>query len=108
MHGMERPIDVVTHQEGAAAWELAWSRKRLIDRFQTEIGVPPKTVARLIRFQHALRLIDGQTRPRWSEIVHACGYYDQSHLIRDFHQFAGCTPGELARRRMPGGAGFAG
>jgi len=28
----------------------------------------------------------------------ACGYYDQSHLIRDFSQFTGITPTDFVSR----------
>jgi AraC-like DNA-binding protein len=53
-------------------------------------------------------LVDSRTRMSWAEIAQACGYYDQAHLIRDFNQFAGCPPGEFARRRLPDGGGVIG
>ncbi len=36
------------------AAELGWSRKRLWSRFQSQIGLPPKRAAKLIRFDHAV------------------------------------------------------
>jgi len=74
---------------GALAEELAWSRKRIAARFREEVGLPPKAVARLLRFERA-RALAG--RLPWAEIAVECGYYDQSHLINDFRAVTGRTP----------------
>ncbi|MET8044611.1 helix-turn-helix domain-containing protein [Micromonospora sp. NPDC005215] len=128
---------------GVLADELGWSRRHLASRFRQEIGLPPKMVARLLRFQHACTalsdvgpnaVIGPGARPPsgagqsaagadpsgpgpsgaaassrgqavdWAAVAARCGYYDQSHLIRDFHQFAGATPAALlAARSTPAG-----
>jgi AraC-like DNA-binding protein len=77
---------------GALAEELGWSRKRLVARFRHEVGLPPKTVARLLRFEHARELAERPDRPDWARIAVECGYYDQSHLINDFRAVTGRTP----------------
>jgi AraC-like DNA-binding protein len=74
------------------AQELGWSRRRLVARFQEEIGLPPKAVARLLRFEHARELGARPDRPSWAEIAYECGYYDQSHLINEFRAVTGRTP----------------
>jgi len=84
---------------GALATELGWSHKRLIARFREQVGVPPKLVARVLRFDRAVRLIDRGTELTWTELALACGYYDQAHLIRDFRELSGMTPTELVRQR---------
>jgi AraC-like DNA-binding protein len=84
---------------GALADELGWSPRRLIARFREHVGLPPKTVARIIRFERALRLLDGAHEVRWAELAFRAGYYDQPHLIRDFRAFAGLTPRELLGER---------
>jgi AraC-like DNA-binding protein len=75
---------------GALAEELGWSRRRLVERFREEIGLPPKAVARLLRFEHALELVD-RGAP-WAEVAFTTGYYDQSHLINEFRSITGITP----------------
>jgi AraC-like DNA-binding protein len=77
---------------GALAEELGWSRRRLVARFREEIGLPPKAVARLLRFEHALELVD-RGAP-WAEVAFNAGYYDQSHLINEFRSITGITPVE--------------
>jgi AraC-like DNA-binding protein len=84
-------------EAGALAAEIGCSRKHLAARFHDEVGLPPKSVARILRFQHAVSLLDPSADVRWTEVAHRCGYYDQAHLIRDFRQFAGATPGEYLR-----------
>ena len=88
---------------GSLAERIGWSRKHLITRFREQVGLPPKTYARVVRFNRALRMLDECTTPRWTEIALRSGYYDQAHLIRDFAQFAGTTPTDYVARRLPGG-----
>lgn len=86
----------------ALAAEIGWSRKHLNAQFREQIGLPPKTLARVLRFNRVIRLLE-HDGPRWSEIAHACGYYDQAHFNRDFREFSGSAPGEFLGRRLPGG-----
>jgi AraC-like DNA-binding protein len=62
----------------------------------TRVGLPPKTLARIFRFRRALELLGRGSG--LAELAYDCGYYDQAHLNRDFRQFTGTSPGELARR----------
>jgi AraC-like DNA-binding protein len=36
----------------------------------------------------------------WSDLAARCGYFDQSHLIRDCREISGYTPEQLQARRM--------
>jgi AraC-like DNA-binding protein len=89
----------------ALADELGWSHRRLIARFREQVGMPPKTVGRLLRFDRVAQLLRHVEAPRLAEVAYECGYYDQSHLNRDFRDFAGTTPGEYLARRLPEGGG---
>jgi AraC-like DNA-binding protein len=86
---------------GALASELGWSRKRLAAGFREEVGLPAKSVARIVRFRRALRLLERDHERSLGEIALDCGYFDQAHLNRDFRSFAGNTPTELLARRRP-------
>jgi AraC-like DNA-binding protein len=77
---------------GSLATELGWSRKRLVARFREEIGLPPKTAGRVLRFERARSLAQEAARPDWARIALEAGYYDQSHLINEFRAFGGRTP----------------
>ncbi|MFI9306966.1 helix-turn-helix domain-containing protein [Streptomyces triculaminicus] len=76
------------------AAEIGWSRKRLWSRFRSQIGLPPKRAAKLVRFDHAVhRLALGESAAR---IAADSGYVDQSHLHRDVLAFTGVTPATWA------------
>jgi AraC-like DNA-binding protein len=70
--------------------ELGWSRRRLAARFRDEVGLSPKTVARLLRHERATELAAAGVE--WAQIAYACGYYDQSHLVNEFRQITGASP----------------
>lgn len=70
--------------------ELGWSRKRLAARFRDVVGLPPKTVARLLRLERAIELASSGVG--WAEVAYACGYFDQSHLANEFRQITGTSP----------------
>ncbi|WP_433331096.1 helix-turn-helix domain-containing protein [Spirillospora sp. CA-294931] len=75
------------------AAELGWSRKRLWSRFRSQIGLPPKRAARLVRFDHAAhRLATGESPAR---VAAESGYVDQSHLHRDVQTFTAVTPATM-------------
>jgi AraC-like DNA-binding protein len=93
---------------GALCAELGCSRRHLTARFGQEVGLPPKALARILRFRRVLRLLQGGGAARWADVATACGYYDQPHLNRDFRELAGCTPGEYVGRLLPDGGGVAG
>jgi AraC-like DNA-binding protein len=93
---------------GVLAAEIGCSRRHLITRFREHVGVTPKLLARILRFERVVALVDAQTQMGWAEIAQACGYYDQAHMIRDFNQFTGGPPSEFARRRLPDGGGVIG
>jgi AraC-like DNA-binding protein len=77
--------------------ETGWSRRHVTERFRRQFGVTPKAYARLLRFGHATALLM-ETAPGRSlaDVAMEAGYYDQSHLTRDFTAIAGMTPGAYA------------
>ncbi|GAA0421635.1 helix-turn-helix domain-containing protein [Streptomyces luteireticuli] len=77
---------------GVVADEVGWSRQHLTARFHHEVGLPPKTVARIARLQRVMSLMRGARPPSWADAAAMCGYADQSHLNRDFRLLTGCTP----------------
>jgi AraC-like DNA-binding protein len=84
----------------ALAAELGWSRKRLAARFREQIGLLPKTAARMLRFEHAKGLLE-QEKLDLAGIGHACGYFDQAHLSNDVRRITGMTP-SIYRRYLRG------
>ena len=75
--------------------ELGWSRRRLVARFRDDVGLAPKTAARIFRFERAKELL-ALPGAEWAHVAAAAGYYDQSHLINEFRAIAGTTPARYA------------
>lgn len=85
------------------AGEVGWSHRHLIARFRQQVGLTPKTGARLVRLDAVWQRIEKRRPLDWGQVAAEAGYADQAHLIRDFRQFTGTTPaGFLARADPPG------
>ncbi|ATL26632.1 Transcriptional regulator, AraC family [Streptomyces formicae] len=87
---------------GIAA-EVGWSHGHLVRRFTEQVGLTPKTSARVLRFHRAVRLLARETA-NLHEVAAVCGFYDQAHLNREFRALADLTPGRLAAGRLAEGA----
>ncbi|MEU3735926.1 MULTISPECIES: helix-turn-helix domain-containing protein [unclassified Streptomyces] len=75
---------------------VALSERRLTTLFRAETGLSPKQAGRLMRFQRArnavVRPVAAGGAPDLARVAADCGYYDHSHLVRDFRQYTGASP----------------
>jgi AraC-like DNA-binding protein len=87
---------------GRLAAEVGWSRRHLSERFRREYGLTPKTLARVVRFEHSRRLLSRPDRQTFGAVAAAAGYADQAHMNRDWRELAGASPGAwLAGEALP-------
>jgi AraC-like DNA-binding protein len=71
--------------------------RQLERRFRDRVGLSPKRLATIVRFQRAFGAIAAGRDATLTEIAHDSGYFDQSHFIRDFRRLAGCSPSRFFR-----------
>lgn len=77
---------------GAVAKRVGLSQRRFIQVFTAHVGLTPKLFCRVLRFQRVRKVVVQATTLNWAQLALSCGYYDQSHLIHDFHEFSGLSP----------------
>ncbi len=63
-------------------------------------GLTPKLYTKINRFQNSLKLVSKRDRSLTS-IAYDCGYFDQSHFIREFKYFTGSTPSGYSQENSP-------
>ena len=112
-HGVEQHYAVSTalemfwkNQAGPtvreAAKYLGLSQRRFIEVFKSEVGMTPKLFSRIQRFQQTRTFIQQNPSPNWADLAVHLGYFDQSHLIREFLEFSGLSPTDyLNRKHLP-------
>lgn len=74
------------------AAETGISVRQLERRFLKQIGVSPRQFANVVRFRRVFDMVRTSAKPDWMRMAVSAGYFDQSHMIRDFNRFLGCTP----------------
>ncbi|MGO1002655.1 helix-turn-helix domain-containing protein [Lysobacter sp. CA196] len=70
------------------------SHRHFIAGFRDAVGLAPKRYARVQRFRRLLAALSATPRPAWAQLALDHGYFDQSHLIGEFREFAGVSPRE--------------
>lgn len=61
-------------------------------RFARIVGVPPRTLAAILRFRSVFDALSEPGVASWTDAAQAAGYFDHPQLARDFRRFVGCTP----------------
>ena len=56
------------------------------------LGMPAKMYARIARFHKAYKILESKPIISWPDLTYEVGYYDQTHFIKDFKEFAKVTP----------------
>jgi len=97
---------IIDHSAGRCtiAWivsETGVSQKHLVRKFAEQVGLSPKRFARLRKFRHAVQTLQSAGEPGLAGLAVDCGYFDQAHFNHDFRAFAGATPSEFLRQRLP-------
>ena len=84
----------------ALADKACLSKKQYERIFREYVGMNPKEYAHIVRFQKSMWMLQLGNR-NYADIAAACGYSDQSHLIREFKSMTGHTPKNLLNHCIP-------
>lgn len=69
--------------------------------FTEQIGMSPKEYHRVVRFQRALYILQNSPAVEIADLAYACGFYDPSHLVKDFRIFASSSPTQYLSTHAP-------
>jgi len=83
----------------AYAAEVGLTERQLRRRFGIEVGLRPKSCARVLRLHRVLsaarRSLERGAKVPWAALAADSGFYDQPHLLGEFRRSVGCTPAAL-------------
>jgi AraC-like DNA-binding protein len=86
---------------GALGPAVGLGERQLRRRFLAGVGYGPKTLARVLRFQHLLALLQRgpEGRPTLAEAAIVAGYADQAHMTAECARLAGRSPAAIRAGR---------
>jgi len=88
--------DIITLADAACL-----NRKQCNRVFSDYIGSNPKEFSRIVRFQRVLHILETQPQISFAALTCECGYFDQSHLIKEFKALSGYTPTKYIAACLP-------
>jgi len=102
---MKKAVELISENNDINIKELAdltcLSYRQFTRIFKNYMGLPPVEFAKVIRFQRYLNLLHSNNYLKnWQNALDS-GYYDQSHLIKDFKLFTGNTVNNYIKLNCP-------
>lgn len=88
--------DPMTVRELAA--RLGLGQRQVGRELDRHVGLRPKMLLRIARFQRALAVARSDESLSWSAVAARTGFFDQAHLTHEFRRFAACTPSQYLGR----------
>lgn len=79
------------------ASEMAFSVRYVNEMFRNFCGLSPKEFEKLLRFQNILLQLDSYKKI--TDAAMEAGYYDQSHMLKEFRSLTGVTPRQYLKKR---------
>ena len=106
-------VDLLLRSKGqvtidSLAEQLQSSRRQLERKFVTTIGLSPKQLSKIIRFQSTLKMMEQKHFTSLTALAHNGGYFDQAHFIKDFKEFTGLSPKQFYANNLAMSALFIG
>jgi AraC-like DNA-binding protein len=89
------------------AAQLKINRRQLERKFSSAIGLSPKQLAKVIRLQATLKMLEKRQFTSLTSLAYENGYFDQAHFIKDFKEFTGMSPGQFYTGNLKMSALFA-
>src|SRR6185312_3653309 len=77
--------------------ETGYSSRWLNIKFMEKIGLSPKNLSAVMRFNYFYHLLASGSSSFFDDKEFYNSYYDQSHFIKDFKRFTGLPPAKLSR-----------
>ena len=94
-------ISLANGQSGLAglAFDVCLSQRHFERKFKATIGISPKTFAKILRFKQAVKYLHNYPHKDLATIAEECGYYDYTHLQKDFKSLSGDTPSDFRTKK---------
>ncbi len=108
---MSPVVDYITQRNGLVKVKQLEEKFKVSSRwlekqFSVQVGISPKEFARIKRFTAILSyalMVTPSVSVTWASLLEDFGYYDQSHLTKDFQDFTGQSPTQHLMDRAPNG-----
>jgi transcriptional regulator GlxA family with amidase domain len=104
-----RAIDLISLSKGqlslaGVASDVCLCQRHFERKFKSVIGVSPKMLAKIFRLNNALQCMQKHQHADLLTIAIECGYYDHTHLAKDFKLLTGDTPADFRKNLIKGTA----